>query len=99
MSDRSGQQIVILTTTWFNEGCSNLLDQRKQAKLESLQDSSKINGDNLNNIRRETSRHFRNKKIEYLKDKIDDLATYSKNKNIRNLFRGKNDCHQLRSNL
>jgi hypothetical protein len=29
----------------------------------------------VNNIRRETNRHFRNKKREYLKDKIDELAT------------------------
>jgi hypothetical protein len=38
---------------------------------------------NLKNIRRETSRHFRNKKREYLKDKIEELAMNSKNKNIR----------------
>jgi hypothetical protein len=37
-----------------------------------LQDPSKINGDNLNNIRCETSRHFRNKEREYLKNKIDE---------------------------
>jgi hypothetical protein len=36
----------------------------------------------LNNIGRETIRHFRNKKMEYLKDKIDELARNSKNKNI-----------------
>jgi hypothetical protein len=66
----------------FNEGCSKLLDQRKQAKLQWLQDSNKINGDNLNNIRREASRHFRIKMREYLKDKIDELAMNSKNKNI-----------------
>jgi hypothetical protein len=35
---------------WF-EGCSKLLHQRKQAKLQWLQDPSEINGDNLNNIR------------------------------------------------
>jgi hypothetical protein len=35
-------------------------------------DPSELNGDNLKNIRRETSRHFRNKKREYLKDKIDE---------------------------
>jgi hypothetical protein len=58
------------------------LDLRKQARLQWLQDPSEINGDDLNNIRRETSRHFRNKKKEYLKDKIDELATNSKNKNI-----------------
>jgi hypothetical protein len=35
---------------WFNEGCSKLSDQRKQDKLQWLQDPSKINGDNLNDI-------------------------------------------------
>jgi hypothetical protein len=49
--------------------------------LQRLQDQSEINGDNPN-IRRETSRHCRNKKREYLKDKIDELAPNSKNKNI-----------------
>jgi hypothetical protein len=52
---------------WFDEGCSELLDQRKQAKLQWLQDPSEINGHNLKNVRRETSRHFRNKKREYQK--------------------------------
>jgi hypothetical protein len=61
--------------------------QRKQAKLQWLQDRSEINGDNLNNIRRESSRHFKNKKREYMKDKTDELATNSKNKNIRDLYR------------
>jgi hypothetical protein len=87
---------------WFDEGCSKLLDQRKQAKLQWLQDPSEINGDNLNNIRSETRRHFRNKKRDYLKDKIDGLATNSKNKNIRDLYRGINDFkrgYQPRSNL
>jgi hypothetical protein len=60
---------------WYDEGCSELLDQRKQAKLQWLQDPSEINGDNLNNIRREASRHFRNKMLQYLQDKINDLAT------------------------
>jgi hypothetical protein len=36
---------------WFSEGCSELLDKRKQAKLQLLQDPSEINGDNLNNIK------------------------------------------------
>jgi hypothetical protein len=73
---------------WFDEVCSKLVDQRKQAKLQWLQDPSEVNGDNLNNVRREASRHFRNKKKEYLKDKINELATNSKN--IRDLYRGIN---------
>jgi hypothetical protein len=56
-----------------------------------LQDPREINGDNLKNIRRETSRHFRNKKREYLKDKIDELAINRKIKTIRDLCRGIND--------
>jgi hypothetical protein len=38
-------------------------------------------------VRREASRYFRNKKREYLKDKINELATNSKNKNIRDMYR------------
>jgi hypothetical protein len=49
-----------------------------------------MNGDNLNNVRRETSRHFRNEKREYLKGKINELAMNSMNKNIRELCRGRN---------
>jgi hypothetical protein len=33
---------------WFDKGCLKLLDQRKQAKLQWLQDPSEINGYNLN---------------------------------------------------
>jgi hypothetical protein len=40
---------------WFDEGCSILLDQRKHAKLQWLQDPSEINGDNLNNVRHEAN--------------------------------------------
>jgi hypothetical protein len=76
---------------WFDEGCSKLLGQRKQAKLQWLWDPFEINGDNLNNVRHEVFRYFRNKKREYLKDKINELATDSKNKNIRDLYRGINE--------
>jgi lipopolysaccharide export system protein LptC len=75
----------------FDEGCSKLLDQRKQAKLQWLQDSSEINGDNPNNIRRKASRYLGNKKRGYLKDKMNELATNSKNKIIRDLYRGMNE--------
>jgi hypothetical protein len=58
--------------------------------LQWLQHTSEINGVTLNNIRHEASRHFRNEKREYLKDKINELAMNSTNKNIRNLYRGIN---------
>jgi uncharacterized protein YdcH (DUF465 family) len=37
--------------------------------MQWVQDQSQSNVNNLNNVRREASRHFKNKKI-YLKDKI-----------------------------
>jgi hypothetical protein len=78
---------------WFDEGCPKLLHQRKQAKLQCLQNPSEINGDNLNNVRHEASRHFRNKEMEYLKDKINELAM--NNKNIRVLYRGINEFERV----
>jgi hypothetical protein len=47
-----------------------------------------VNEDNLRNVRREASRRFRNKKREYLKDKINEIELNSNNKNIRDLYRG-----------
>jgi hypothetical protein len=41
---------------------------------------SQIYGDNLQNLRRETSGIFRKKKREYLKDKINELGTNEKQK-------------------
>jgi hypothetical protein len=56
----------------------------KQAGSIAMVAESKSNGDNLN-IRRDTSRTFRNKKREYLKEKINKLETSTKNKSIRDL--------------
>ena len=41
--------------------------------MQRLQRPKQNNVDNLNNVRRETSRHFRNKKKEHRKAKIDDM--------------------------
>jgi predicted metallo-beta-lactamase superfamily hydrolase len=49
---------------WFDDGCSKFMDRRKQAKLQWLQNSSQVNGDNMDNVRREASRTFRTKKKE-----------------------------------
>jgi predicted transcriptional regulator len=48
---------------WFDNGCSKLLDQRKQARLQRLQDTREINENNLNNVRCEASRYFGNKRV------------------------------------
>jgi hypothetical protein len=42
-------------------------------------------------LRREASRYFRYKKRGYLRDKIHELAINSKNKNIRDVYRGINE--------
>jgi hypothetical protein len=52
-----------------------------------------VNGDNMDNLRCEAGRTFRTKKKkrEYLKNKINELETNSKNKNIRDLYSGINE--------
>jgi hypothetical protein len=55
--------------------------------MQWIQDPSQSNVDNLNNVRRDGSRHFRNKKKAYLKAKIEELETHSKINNIRDLNR------------
>ena len=69
----------------FVEECLGSLDKTNQAKMHWLQDPNHCNVHNLNNVGRETSRHFRNKKKEYLKTKIEEVETNSKIKNIQNL--------------
>jgi hypothetical protein len=55
-------------------------------KIQWLQDPNQSNVDNLNNVRCEASRHFRNKKREYLKARINEFETNAKNKNIRDMY-------------
>ena len=76
---------------WFDKECVDFLDQRKQAKMQWIRDPSQSNVNNLNNVIRNGSRHFRNKKKAYLKAKIEELETNSKVSNVRDLYRGIND--------
>ena len=59
--------------------------------MQWIQDPSRSNVGNMNNIRRDASRHFRNKKKAYLKIKIEELETNIKINNVRDLYRGIND--------
>ena len=59
--------------------------------MQWVQDPCQSNVDNLNSVRREVSRHFRNKKKEYMRAKIEELEANSKIHNIRDLYRGIND--------
>jgi len=76
---------------WFDEESFRFLDQRKQDKMQWLQDPNPSNVDNLNTVRCEATRHCRNKENEYFKAKIGELETNSKIKNISYLYRGISD--------
>ena len=70
--------------------------------MQWLPNTNQSNVGNLNNVRREAGRHFRNKKKAYLKAKIEELETHSKIKNIRDLNKGINAFkrgYQHRTNL
>ena len=49
---------------WFDEEGAQVLSQRKQVKMQLLQDPKQCKLCNLNNARYEVSRHIRNKKRE-----------------------------------
>ena len=86
----------------FYEECLGFLDQRKQAKMQWIHDPSQSNVDNLNNARRDASRHFRKKEKEYLQAKFEELETKSKIKNVRDFHRNINDFkkgYQPRTNV
>ena len=76
------------------------LEKRKQATVQWVHDPSQRNINNLKDVRREASRHFRGK--EYLKAETEELETNSKIKNIRDLYRDINDFkkdYHLRTNI
>jgi len=75
------------------------LVQRKHAKMQWLRDPNQSTFDDLNNVRCETSRHFRNKKKEYLKAECDAFETKNKINNIGELYRGAVTKKGPRTNL
>jgi hypothetical protein len=68
-----GHYKLQLHKPWFVDECSKLIDRRKQAKLQWLQNPSQVNGEIMDNIIHEASRTFRTKKREYLKTKLMSL--------------------------
>jgi len=66
----------------FDEECLGFLDQRKWAKMQWIQDPSQSNVDILSNVRREVSRHFRDKKKAYLRDKMRNLKLTVRSKTL-----------------
>jgi hypothetical protein len=56
-----------------------------------LQEPIEVSEHNLSDVWRAASRHFRNKKREYLKDRINELQSNNENTNIRDMYRGVNE--------
>jgi hypothetical protein len=54
--------------------------------MQWLQNPNQINVVNLNNVRNEASRHFRNKNKKHQKAKHDEFGTNRKIKKIRHFF-------------
>ena len=71
---------------WFGDDCSKVVERRKKAKLKFLQYPTQLNRDNYNIERRETRQ-----KRDYLKGKLSEIETNSKDRNIRDLYKGIKD--------
>jgi hypothetical protein len=50
--------------------------------MQGLQDPNQSNVDNLNNVRRKASRHFKNNKKENLQAKTEETETNSKTEEL-----------------
>jgi hypothetical protein len=59
--------------------------------MQCLQDPNQNNVDNLHDVRNAASIHFRNKKKEFMKAKIDELEANRKITNVRYFYGGIND--------
>jgi hypothetical protein len=58
---------------WYGEECLGFLDQTKQPKMQWIQDPIQSNADNLNYVKHEVSRHYRNKIKVYMELKLRNL--------------------------
>jgi len=59
--------------------------------MRRVRSPSQISVDNLNNVRRAVSRHFRNKKKAYLRARIEELESSSTISNFKDLYRSISD--------
>jgi len=73
---------------WFEEECLRFLDQKKKSLMQWLQDPNQTNVYHLSNVRRESSRHFRNTKRTNLKSKLMNLN--QEDQKYQRLLNGKN---------
>ncbi|PSN44834.1 hypothetical protein C0J52_16203 [Blattella germanica] len=71
---------------WFEDECADMVNKRKLAKMNWMREPNEQNSEQLCSIRLETTIFLKNKKREYLKEKINDLEINAKNRNIRELY-------------
>ena len=78
----------IETSSWFCDECSQLLEQKKQANLQWLQNRSRFYRDNTRNAQRKSA-DCQERKTGYLKE--DSAGKINSEKNsIRKLYSGMN---------
>ena len=69
----------------FDEECLTLHEERKQARQRWLSNRSEANTNHYSNAKRNATRGFRNKNLEYLTQKIQEIEESGKTNNIRDL--------------
>jgi hypothetical protein len=68
-----------------------IIRSKEASKIALITGSIQNLWSNLNNVRCEATRHFRNKNLEYLKSKINELGMNSNKTNIRDSYKGMNE--------
>ena len=84
---------------WFDDECLKLHEERKQARQRWLGNKNEANTNNYSNAKRNATRGFRNKKREYITQKIREIEENGKTNNVRDLYKGVNSlrkCYQPR---
>ena len=79
-----------------------MANKRKQTKLLWRQNPNGQTAEDISNVRRDTCKTFRKNKGDYMKAKVNKLEENSKNKNIREMYKGINEFkkgYQPRANV
>jgi len=85
--ERVGEKKHQRNKPWFAEECLKLHEERKQARQELLSNKSEANANHYSNGNEtNATRVFRNKKREYLMQKIQEIEENVKTNNIRSLI-------------
>ena len=92
--ERVGEKKRQKNKPWFDDECLKLHDERKQARQRWLGNKNEANTNNYKNAKRNATRGFRNKKREYLTQKIQEIEENGKTNNIRDLYKGVNSLRK-----